>query len=128
MTPKFRLVLPGLWRPPFTIASLRDVVINEVPLGCVDPDKYGTRDLLEFLNETQKLIHKTDQAVSLPSATIQDKSTGLYVVSRLQLEIAEVIKSFSMKYPDFVITLDFRSNGSYTVFPKAFVNAPRRLS
>lgn len=126
MLPKFRLARPGLWRPPFTTVSLRDVVIKEVPPGATDVDQYGNEDLLEFLNRTQKFINETHMLVSRPDASETDKSSGLYLVSRLQIELVQLAQGFSKQFPDYTITFHPKDKGVYSIVPKAFVSGFQR--
>jgi len=125
---KFRFQKPPLWRPPFTMASLSDLVINEVPPDAVDLTKYGDIDIIDFVNEAKDLINKSLFKINNTVLSNDEAANEHYVVSRLQLAINEMSKKLSEQHPEFVLTFSLKSEHKYTVLSKAFANAPRRLS
>lgn len=123
---KFRFTKPPLWRPPSTMVSLKDVVINEVRPGTDNMGQYGNVDLIEFINDMQKLILTTKSTILHPATTEAEKGQKEYLINRLRLATFELIEIFSVQHPDFVICADLRDRDLYSIVPKAFVSGFRR--
>jgi hypothetical protein len=123
---KFRIALPGLWRPPFTLVDLSTAKINEVPPGVADPSAYGSEDFVVFLNSIQKQIRQLSLDLNKENISAKETADKTYLMSRLQLETTRLIARFGKEFPDFVVTFSLGNQDSYSIVAKAFVSGFRR--